>query len=121
MKKFLIVFAVIFIFLSCDDGKSSLPDEDILSDIDNTVEDVDVTIDEVTEDPDSEVEDESVDETETTDEDEIIEERSPEGIAVSSGTGTIKSGNYKMNLTVGKPLSGQIMKSENYTLEIVIK
>ena len=121
MKKFLVVFTVVFIFLSCDDGKSNLPDEDILSDIDNKAEDVDVTTDDVTEDLDTEVEDQSIDETETPDEDEIVEERSPEGIAVSSGTGTIKSGNYKMNLTVGKPLSGQIMKSENYKLEIVIK
>lgn len=118
MKIFFTVLTVIFLFLSCDDGKSNLKDEDILIDLD-MVEDIDAVADDSV--VDNEVEDQSVDEAETLDEDVAVVERSPEGIAVSSGTGTIKSGNYKMDLTVGKPLSGQIMKSSNYKLEIIIK
>jgi hypothetical protein len=123
MRIFLTFLAVMFLFLSCDNGKSNLTDDDIVSgnDSDTVVEDTDVVTDDVTDPVDNEVDEIVVDDNETQDEDVVIEERSPEGISVSSGTGTISSGKYKMNLTVGKPFSGQVMKSESYKLEIVIK
>ena len=105
MRIFLAVLAVMFLFISCDDGKSNLPDEDVLTETD-TIEDVDISTD--------------VD-IEASDEDKVIEERSPEGISTSSGTGVISSSSYKMDLTVGKLFSGQVMKSESYKLEIVVK
>jgi hypothetical protein len=102
MRITLAVLAILFLFISCDDGKSNLQDEDVLVDIDFNV-------------------DSEIDDSETQDEDKVIEERSPEGISTSSGTGVISSSSYKMDLTVGKLFSGQVMKSESYKLEIVVK
>jgi len=114
MRIFLTVFALMFVFLSCDDGKKNLAaDEDSIAINDADVEN-DADVDEATTD-------DAVDEAIVPDEDVVIVERSPEGIGVSSGTGTISSGSYKMELTVGKPMTGQLMKSNNYKLEIRIK
>lgn len=105
MRIFLTVFVVMFLFLSCEDGNKNIStDEDGIAVNDSSV-------DEELEDGDDNI---------APDEGNVVE-RSPEGIAVSSGVGTIRSGSYKMELTVGKPFSGQLMTSNNYKLEIRIK
>jgi hypothetical protein len=113
MRIFLTVLAVLFFLISCDDGKKTLPkDDDVIS-----VSDTDFESDA----DDQEIEDETIDDITVPDEDIVVVERSPEGIAVSSGHGAVSSKNYKMELNVGKPLTGQLMQSTNYKLEILIK
>lgn len=116
MKILFVILACMTVFASCGDGKksSSAPagDKDVVSGDIDSVNDTDTGI--VT---DTDI---SPDDKPLPDNDSVVG-KEPGSVSVNSGGGLIKSENYRMDISVGKPATGGSMSSDNYKLDLTIK